>query len=33
MNLRLGVVMDSLESINHKKDSTLAMMAAAQRKG
>jgi glutathione synthase len=33
LNLRLGVVMDSLESINHKKDSTLAMMAAAQRKG
>ena len=33
MSLKLGVVMDSLESINYKKDSTLAMMAAAQSRG
>ncbi|MFT7686318.1 MAG: glutathione synthase [Candidatus Azotimanducaceae bacterium] len=33
MSVKLGVVMDPLESINPKKDSTLAMMAAAQRKG
>ena len=29
----LGVVMDPIESINPKKDSTLAMMLAAQRRG
>ncbi|HIG42205.1 MAG: glutathione synthase [bacterium] len=33
MSLKLGVVMDSLESINYKKDSTLAMMTAAQSRG
>ncbi len=32
MGVKLGVVMDPLESINYKKDSTLAMIAAAQRK-
>ncbi|MEK9749866.1 MAG: hypothetical protein VW443_11800, partial [Pseudomonadales bacterium] len=30
MSKHLGVVMDPLESINPKKDSTLAMMEAAQ---
>lgn len=33
MTLRLGVVMDPLSSINPKKDSTLAMMLEAQRRG
>lgn len=31
--LRLGVVMDPVESIHPKKDSTLAMMLAAQKRG
>ena len=29
----LGVVMDAIEGIQPKKDSTLAMLLAAQRKG
>lgn len=33
MSLKLGVVMDPIESINPKKDSTLAMLLAAQRHG
>ena len=33
MSLRLGVVMDAISGINWKKDSTLAMLLAAQRKG
>ena len=33
MTLKLGVVMDPIESITVKKDTTLAMLLAAQRKG
>ncbi len=33
MALKLGVVMDPIASINPKKDSTLAMLLAAQRRG
>lgn len=33
MTIRLGVVMDPIESINPKKDSTLAMLLAAQQRG
>ncbi|MDZ7686698.1 MAG: glutathione synthase [Gammaproteobacteria bacterium] len=33
MTRRLGVVMDPIDAINPKKDSTLAMMLAAQRRG
>ena len=33
MTLQIGVVMDPIESINVKKDTTLAMLLAAQRKG
>lgn len=33
MTIKLGVVMDPIESINPKKDSTLAMLLAAQRRG
>jgi len=33
MSIRLGVIMDPIESINFKKDSTLAMLLAAQKKG
>ena len=33
MRIKLGVVMDPLETINPEKDSTLAIMAAAQRRG
>lgn len=33
MSKRLGVLMDVLETINPKKDSTLAMMEAAQQRG
>lgn len=33
MNMKLGVVMDPIASINPKKDSTLAMLIAAQKKG
>lgn len=33
MTVNLGVVMDPIESINPKKDSTLAMLIAAQRRG
>lgn len=33
MTVRLGVVMDSIASINYKKDSTLAMLWAAQDRG
>ena len=31
--MKIGVVMDPIETINFKKDSTLAMMLEAQRKG
>ena len=31
--MKLGVVMDPIETINFKKDSTLAMMIEAQQKG
>ncbi len=33
MTIKLGVVMDPIESINAKKDSTLAMLLAAQKRG
>ena len=33
MNLEIGIVMDPIGSINIKKDSTFAMMLAAQRRG
>jgi glutathione synthase len=33
MTVKLGVVMDPIESINYKKDSTLAMLWAAQDRG
>ena len=33
MNVKAGVVMDPIGSINVKKDTTLAMMLAAQRRG
>ena len=33
MTVKLGVVMDPIQSINPKKDSTLAMLQAAQAKG
>src|SRR3569832_1059989 len=33
MNVKLCVVMDPIASINPKKDSTLAMLLAAQRRG
>lgn len=33
MAIKLGVVMDPIESINFKKDSTLAMLLAASRRG
>ncbi|MEY3038032.1 MAG: glutathione synthase, partial [Pseudomonadota bacterium] len=33
MTIRIGVVMDPIEDINFKKDSSLAMLWAAQRKG
>jgi glutathione synthase len=33
MSIKLGVVMDPIESITVKKDTTLAMLLAAQRKG
>lgn len=33
VSLKLGVVMDPIESINPKKDSTLAMLLAAQKRG
>ena len=33
MTISLGVVMDPIESINPKKDSTLAMLLAAQKRG
>jgi len=32
-DIRIGVVMDAIESINPKKDSTLAMMLAARKRG
>ena len=31
--MKLGIVMDPIESINFKKDSTLAMMLEAQKRG
>jgi glutathione synthase len=33
MSIRLGVIMDPIGSINFKKDSTLAMLLAAQKRG
>lgn len=33
MTVKLGIIMDPIESINFKKDSSLAMLWAAQRKG
>lgn len=33
MSIKLGIVMDPIEDINFKKDSSLAMLWAAQRKG
>ena len=33
MSIKLGVVMDPIESINVKKDTTLAMLLAAQKRG
>ena len=33
MSVKIGVVMDPIQSINVKKDTTLAMLLAAQRKG
>ena len=33
MNIKLGVVMDPIQTINPKKDSTLAMLLAAQARG
>ena len=33
MSLKLGVVMDPIESINYKKDTTLALLWAAQDRG
>ena len=33
MTIKLGVVMDPIESISYTKDSTLAMLVAAQKKG
>ena len=33
MTVKIGVVMDPIESISYYKDSTLAMLWAAQRKG
>ncbi len=33
MGIKLGVVMDPIRSINYKKDSTLAMLQAAQKRG
>lgn len=33
MNIRLGIVMDPISSISFKKDSSLAMLLAAQRRG
>ena len=33
MTIRLGIVMDPIASINYKKDSSLAMLWAAQDKG
>ena len=33
MTVKVGIVMDPIESISFKKDSSLAMLWAAQRKG
>lgn len=33
MTIKIGIIMDPIESINFKKDSSLAMLWAAQRKG
>jgi len=33
MSIKLGVIMDPIGSINYKKDSTLAMLLAAQKRG
>ncbi len=33
MQLKLGIVMDPIESINTKKDSSFAMLLAAQKRG
>ncbi|MFT4653249.1 MAG: glutathione synthase, partial [Patiriisocius sp.] len=33
MTVKLGIVMDPIESINIKKDTTFAMMLEAQKRG
>ena len=33
MTIKLGIVMDPISAINYKKDSSLAMLLAADRKG
>ncbi|EAT11217.1 glutathione synthase [Bermanella marisrubri] len=33
MSIKIGIIMDPIESISYKKDTTLALMDAAQRKG
>lgn len=33
MSIKIGIVMDPIEAISYKKDSSLAMLWAAQRKG
>lgn len=33
MSIRLGVIMDPIEKINFKKDTTLALLLAAQKRG
>src|SRR5690606_41961092 len=33
MTIRLGVVMDPIQSISYKKDTSLAMLMAAQKRG
>ncbi len=33
MSIKLGIVMDPIESINYKKDTSLAMLLAAQKRG
>ena len=33
MSIRLGIVMDPIQSINYKKDTSLAMLVAAQERG
>lgn len=33
MSVRVGIVMDPIASISYKKDSSLAMLLAAQKRG